>query len=77
RNAINSTTIIVVLLCFANASNINNKLLLSLVSITATTKLSPAIIALIAFFCTLRNLALLLIIRLSCLLLSIFFSCCY
>ncbi|KAF2864652.1 hypothetical protein BDV95DRAFT_443149, partial [Massariosphaeria phaeospora] len=48
RNAINSTTTTVVLLCFANASNINNKLLLSLVSIIATTKLSPAIIALIA-----------------------------
>ncbi|KAF2868287.1 hypothetical protein BDV95DRAFT_451228, partial [Massariosphaeria phaeospora] len=48
RNAINSTTTIVVPLCFANASNINNKLLLLLVSITATTKLSPAIIALIA-----------------------------
>ncbi|KAF2871803.1 hypothetical protein BDV95DRAFT_451418, partial [Massariosphaeria phaeospora] len=48
RNAINGTITTVVLPCSANASNINNKLLPLLVSITATTKLSPAIIALIA-----------------------------
>ncbi|KAF2865193.1 hypothetical protein BDV95DRAFT_444260, partial [Massariosphaeria phaeospora] len=48
RNVINGTTTTVVPPCSANASNINNKLLLPLVSITATTKLSPAIIALMA-----------------------------
>ncbi|KAF2866457.1 hypothetical protein BDV95DRAFT_450159, partial [Massariosphaeria phaeospora] len=48
RNAINGTTTTVVPLCSANASNINNKLLPLPVGITATTKLSLAMIALMA-----------------------------
>ena len=77
RNAINGTTTIVVPPYSANASNINNKLLPLLVGITATTRLSPATIALIASSYTPRNSALLPIIRLSYLLLSIFLSRCY
>ncbi|KAF1828969.1 hypothetical protein BDW02DRAFT_511019 [Decorospora gaudefroyi] len=52
-NAINRITTIVVLLYSAYASNINNKLFLLPISIIATIGLSPAIIAYIAFFCTL------------------------
>ncbi|KAF2814503.1 uncharacterized protein BDZ99DRAFT_359415, partial [Mytilinidion resinicola] len=47
-NAINSTTTTIILLCSAHAGNINNKLFPILVSITATTRLSPAIIIAIA-----------------------------
>jgi hypothetical protein len=52
RNAINRTTIIVVLPCSAYASNINNKLFPAPVGMIATTGLSPAVIALIAASCT-------------------------
>ncbi|KAF1828106.1 hypothetical protein BDW02DRAFT_481804, partial [Decorospora gaudefroyi] len=48
RNAINRITTTVVPPCSAYAGNINNKLFLPPVSITATTGLSPAMIAYIA-----------------------------
>jgi hypothetical protein len=63
RNAINGTITIVVPPCSAYASNINNKLFPLSISIIATIGLSPTTIAAIASFCTLRNLAVLLIIR--------------
>ncbi|KAF1828104.1 hypothetical protein BDW02DRAFT_513235 [Decorospora gaudefroyi] len=53
RNAINRITTIVVPLYSAYAGNINNKLFPPPISITATTGLSPAIIACIASFYTL------------------------
>jgi hypothetical protein len=61
-NAINGTTTTVILLYSTYASNINNKLFSPSISMTATTGLSPATIAAIASFCTLRNLAALSII---------------
>ncbi|KAI0603907.1 RecQ Superfamily II DNA helicase [Pyrenophora tritici-repentis] len=48
RNAINGTTTTVVPPCSAHAGNMNNKLLPAPVGITATTGLSPAVMALIA-----------------------------
>ncbi|KAG9382296.1 RecQ Superfamily II DNA helicase [Pyrenophora tritici-repentis] len=52
RNAINGTTTTVVPPCSAHAGNMNNKLLPAPVGITATTGLSPAVMALIAASCT-------------------------
>jgi hypothetical protein len=63
RNAINGTMTIVVPLCLAYASNMNNKLFPPSISITATTGLSSATIATTAFFYTPRNSAVLSIIR--------------
>ncbi|KAF1828072.1 hypothetical protein BDW02DRAFT_469540, partial [Decorospora gaudefroyi] len=48
RNAINRITTIVVLPCSAYAGNMNNKLFPPPVGITATTGLSPAMIACMA-----------------------------
>ncbi|KAE8852436.1 hypothetical protein PTNB73_10603 [Pyrenophora teres f. teres] len=77
RNAINGTTTTVVPPCSAHAGNMNNKLLPAPVGITATTGLSPAVIALIAASCTPRNLASSPIMRFSCALASIFLSRCH
>ncbi|CAE7208678.1 hypothetical protein PTTW11_09879 [Pyrenophora teres f. teres] len=77
RNAINGTTTTVVPPCSAHAGNMNNKLLPAPVGITATTGLSPALIALIAASCTPRNLASSPIMRFSCALASIFLSRCH
>ena len=71
RNAINGTTTTVVPLYLAYAGNINNMLFSALVGITATTGLLLAIIALIASFCTPRNLAALPIICCNCAAVSI------
>jgi hypothetical protein len=62
-NVINGITTTVIPPCSAYASNINNKLFPSSVSITATTGLSPTTIAATASFYTLRNSAVLPIIR--------------
>jgi hypothetical protein len=62
-NVINRMTTTVIPPCLAYASNMNNKLFPPPVSMTATTGLSPAIIAAMASFCTLQNLAALSIIR--------------
>ncbi|KAF2809255.1 uncharacterized protein BDZ99DRAFT_389384, partial [Mytilinidion resinicola] len=51
-NIINGTTTTIIPPCSTYAGNINNKLFPVLVSITATTRLSPAIIIAIAFSCT-------------------------
>jgi hypothetical protein len=63
RNAINRITTTVVPLCSVYAGNMNNKLFPPPISITTTTGLSPATIAAIASSCTLRNWAVLPIIR--------------
>ncbi|KAF2802548.1 uncharacterized protein BDZ99DRAFT_401218, partial [Mytilinidion resinicola] len=51
-NAINSTITTIIPPCSAHAGNINNKLFPALVSITATTGLSPAVIIAITSSCT-------------------------
>jgi hypothetical protein len=74
RNAINGMTTMVVLPYSAHAGNMNNKLFPPLVGITAMIGLSPAIIAAMAACCTLRNSAILLIIRFNCAVVSIFLN---
>jgi hypothetical protein len=76
-NAINRITTIVVLPYSIYASNINNKLFLLPIGIIATTGLSPAIIASIASYCTLQNLAILLIICFNYIVVSIFLNYLY
>ena len=72
RSETNGTTTTVVPPCSAYAGNINSMLLPALVGITATIRLSPAIIALIASFCTPLNFAFLPFICWSCAARSIF-----
>jgi hypothetical protein len=76
-NAINRITTIVVLPYSTYTSNINNKLFLLPISITATIGLLPAIIVLIASCYTLQNLAILLIIYFNYIVVSIFLNYLY